>query len=165
MYGEHEMIRNVVSQALILGVATGLRSQTPLAVLTQVARHDPRVVRRGSAADRLRQPGAAVIMGASAIGEMVVDKLPFVPSRLTAPVLGGRILFAALGGAAITPSAHPAWRGAAAGVLGAVVGNYGGYYARTSLGKRIGWPDPAVALIEDAVVVTMSLLVIRATVD
>ncbi|MEJ7761270.1 MAG: DUF4126 family protein [Thermomicrobiales bacterium] len=159
------MRRDVVERAMVLGVATGLRSQTPIAVVAQVAQRHPTVVRRGSVAVRLREPRAAHFTGASAIGEMVADKLPFIPSRLTMPVLGGRILFGALGGAAITPSAHPAWLGAAAGAVGAVAGNFGGYHARVWLGKRTGWPDPAFALVEDTIAVTLSLWAARASVD
>jgi len=158
------MLQRVVERAFVLGLATGLRSQTPMAALALVAQRDPGVVRRGSAAVRLREPRAALFMGASAVGEMVADKLPFIPSRLTTPVVGGRILFGALGGAASTPSAYDAWQGAAAGVLGAMAGNYGGYHARVWLGERTGWPDPAVALVEDAVAISLSILAARAKV-
>ena len=152
-------------RAFALGLATGLRSQTAMAALALVAQRDPEVVRSGSPAARLRTPRAALFTGTSALGEMVVDKLPIVPSRLTAPVLGGRILFGGLTGAANTPLAYRPWEGAVVAMLGAVAGNYGGYYGRAWLGKRTAWPDPAVGLVEDAIAVSTALAAARTRVS
>jgi uncharacterized membrane protein len=84
-----------------------------------------------------------------AISEMIADKLPFTPSRLSAAPLALRIVSGAICGAAI----HGARKrllsgGAVLGGLGALAGAVTGYYVRQRLNHKM--PDVAVALLEDA---------------
>jgi uncharacterized membrane protein len=61
--------------SVILGAASGLRSQ--LGVAAVVARSDP------SLPSMFREPLIRRLLLAAAAGELVVDKLPATPSRLT----------------------------------------------------------------------------------
>jgi uncharacterized membrane protein len=53
----------------------------------------------------LMRPGAAVVARMAVTGELVVDKLPSTPSRLTPAGLGGRVAFAAFAGAVLARDA------------------------------------------------------------
>ena len=95
-----------------------------------------------------------------ALGELVADKLPATPSRVSAlPLLAravsggwsGRVVARQRGGSALL--------GAALGATGAVGGAWVGYRLRSFLTQRLGLPDAPVALIEDAVAI-MGLLTI-----
>jgi uncharacterized membrane protein len=46
------------------------------------------------------------------------------------------------------------------GVIGAIVGTYGGYQARTRSVKALGVPDVVIAVIEDIVAIGGGLLVL-----
>jgi len=48
--------------------------------------------------------------------------------------------------------------GIVVGILGAIVGTYGGYFARTRSVKALGVPDVVIAVIEDIVAVGGGLL-------
>ena len=66
--------------AYVLGVSAGLRSMTPLAVVAWAARGWPAVA--GSALGFMAAPVTGYVFAALAIGELIADKLPFIPSRL-----------------------------------------------------------------------------------
>jgi uncharacterized membrane protein len=72
--------------SVILGAATGLRSQ--LGVATVVARSDP------SLPSMFRHPWIRRLVLAAAAGELVVDKLPGTPSRLAPRGLVPRLALA-----------------------------------------------------------------------
>jgi uncharacterized membrane protein len=117
----------------MLGAATGLR--TSVGVGRLVARRYG-VLGRSAAA-------------AAICAELVLDKLPSTGSRLAPPALAGRLLVAALSGAALARGEHrrpfgPAVVSAAA-ALGAAKA---GHDARVALARRL--PDPVVAVAEDA---------------
>ncbi len=87
--------------------------------------------------------------------ELVSDKLPTTRSRLDPKPLGGRVLFAGVGGAALARSqrmsAIPAAAIAAAAALAAA---RVGHDARVACARRI--PDPVVAVVEDAVAIWLA---------
>jgi uncharacterized membrane protein len=81
--------------------------------------------------------------------ELVIDKLPSTPSRLDPKPLGGRALFAAVGGAVLARSRHTSAIPAVAIAAGAaLVAARVGHDARAAGARRL--PDSAVALVEDA---------------
>src|SRR5690606_2486359 len=98
---------------------------------------------------------AARVLPALALGELVADKLPFVPARTDPPALLGRVGSGALCGAAVA-----GWRGeptagaALAGTLGALGSTFLFYHLRKAAGEATGVPDPAIALAEDAAALT-----------
>jgi uncharacterized membrane protein len=145
--------------ALLLGVAAGLRSMTPLAVTAWAARswvplHD-------SALSFLAAPVTAYILTALAIGELIADKLPFIPSRLTIGPLGARLVSGAICGGALTVAAGQSLpMGAIVGAIGGLAGSFGGYQARRAGTASKVLPPVGVALIEDAIAIGLSILAV-----
>lgn len=147
-----------LARAALLGAATGIRSQLPLALLARAA--SARTIAPGDAAPAswLRHPRAAPLTTFSAAGETVADKLPFVPARTQPGPLLGRIAFGGLVGAiamqAQGESALPgALAGGAAGGLLAVAATE----LRAAGVKRTGLPDIAWGTLEDVVTLGVGL--------
>lgn len=143
-----------------LGGLTGLRTFTPLTVLAWEL-HLRRISILGSRLSFLHTTAAVVVLTLLAVGELVADKLPFMPSRLKAPGLIGRLIFGYVCGAV----AAQAWGGnwetcALAGSISAGVGAVLGYKARTELVSALRSPDFAIALLEDVIAIGGSILVI-----
>ena len=143
----------------LLGVSTGLRSFTPLAVAAWFARSGKLPV-KGTWASWLAHPAAVGGLTLAAAGEYVGDKLPSTPSR-TAPLpLVGRLILGGLVGAVVaTAFRRKVIGGIAMGAVGALAGSYGGFGARRGLTHGAGLPDLPVALTGD---VAAAALAVRA---
>jgi uncharacterized membrane protein len=146
--------------AFAIGVIAGLRSLTAPAAVCWAARVGWIDLRQSPLAfmDSLI---AASIFGLLAIGELIMDKLPFTPSRLAPGPLAGRFLLGGLAGAAVTSANSPSLiAGALAGALGGLAGAFGGYHARVGAVKSLHLPDFVVALTEDAVAIVGALFIL-----
>ena len=109
----------------------------------------------------LNSPVARYLFLALMLGELVLDKLPFTPSRKQPGPFIGRILSGGLAGAALAAGlCQSLAAGGVAGALGAVAGTLGGYQARTGLVRALAVPDYVVALAEDVVAVGGALLIV-----
>ena len=96
-----------------------------------------------------------------AIVELVADKLPQTPSRTAPPGLIARIVMGGLTGSCVAASgAQSIVLGATVGAIGAVIGCFAGYQARTRLVKTLNVQDLYIALIEDLVALGGSLWVV-----
>jgi uncharacterized membrane protein len=127
--------------SVILGAATGLRSQ--LGVAAVVARSDP------SLPSMFRDPWARRLVLAAAAGELVVDKLPGTASRLSPQGIVPRLALGALAASLSAQTRQASWLAAAAlGASSAAVAARLGHDARERLARHA--PDLAVALAEDA---------------
>lgn len=151
---------------LILGILTGLRTMTPMAVLCWFAYlhgHIPgeRVLMLTGWRSFVSNLVSPVIFTVLALGEFVGDKLPKTPSRTSPVGLAGRILFGVFIGVLIAPrvGGHPSLKGVTGGV-GAVLGTYGGWWLRTRLAARVGkdWP---IANLEDSFTIFASIMVMN----
>jgi uncharacterized membrane protein len=94
-----------------------------------------------------------------ALGEIVVDKLPGMPSRTNAAPLFARVTIGAFVGATVARHARPA--GGALGAATALLGSYCGAAVRGRVGRH-RLADIAVALLEDAAAVGTTALLARA---
>ncbi len=149
------------ARAAGLGALAGLRTFTPPAVLSHAARRN-RISLRRSPVAFLGSKAATNSLTGLAVGELVGDKLPFMPSRLAAEGLVARMASGALCGTAVVASSGPRKRrslaaGAAVGAASAVAGAFAGYHLRRWLGRRLNVPDPAIAVVEDMVAIGGSL--------
>ena len=127
--------------SMTLGAATGLRSQIGLAAM--VARSDP------SLPSIFRHPGIRRLLLTSAAGELVIDKLPATPSRLSPQGIVPRLALGALAASLSAQTRHSSWLPAAAlGATSAAIAAKLGHDARVALAHHA--PDLAVALAEDA---------------
>ncbi len=128
---------------LCAGLIAGLRSMSAPAAVSAALSHEHALAAR-----------AAPALRALAAGEMLADKLPFMPVR-TAPVaLAGRVLLGALSGAALAAAYRRSLLvGALLAGATAIPSSYAGLALRSAAVQRLGLPDPLVALLEDALVV------------
>ena len=144
---------NALLNAAALGVVAGMRSQLPLALLSLAARGNED---QQDLPDMLASPKVSSMLLVNAAGEIVVDKLPFTPSRL---IPGSLVVRTGIGGLAGSLVARAAGlqpiRGAAIGAVGALVGSYAGYQVRSGLVDASGMPDPLVAVLEDVAAVAL----------
>jgi uncharacterized membrane protein len=125
--------RSSLAAAALLGVATGMRSLLPLAVLS-VTQGSPR--------------GLQALLLPLAATELVRDKLPGTGSRLAPVPLAARIVAGGLGAAWLTRSRRPAPL-ILAGAAGALAGALLGSRARRRLPQATGTPDLPWAVVED----------------
>ncbi|HTZ58297.1 MAG TPA: DUF4126 family protein [Acidobacteriaceae bacterium] len=142
----------------LLGGVCGLRSMTAPAVVAWGARlgwlhlvHSFLAFLAGKI--------SLVVFSVFAIGELVADKLPFIPRRTQTGPLVVRIVFGAICGAALSISAASSpLAGAILGGAGGIAGAFAGYYYRRSLGGK--FPDILLALLEDVVAVGGGFLLV-----
>ena len=144
---------------LLMGVVAGLRTMMPAAALSWAAwlgilKLD------GTWLSFLGSIWTVILFTILAIGELVTDQLPSTPSRKVPVQFGGRVVFGSLAGVAIAGPAN--WLfGALAGVIGAVIGTFGGAELRSRLAAHFGKDQPA-ALIEDAIAIVGAALIVLA---
>ena len=125
-----------------LGLVAGLRSLTAPAAL---------FLARGGT--------IGIVLAVLAVGELIADMLPQIPSRTSPPALIARIVSGGIVGWFIT-GANTSFGivGAVLGILGAVVGAYGGRRVRIAAIERIG-AVPA-ALVEDVVAIALAAAIV-----
>jgi uncharacterized membrane protein len=145
--------------AFLIGVIAGLRSMTAPAAVSWAARFGWLHLENTWLAF-LGFAATPYILSLLAIGELVADKLPKTPSRKAAVPFTGRILSGALSGAALGATNDALMGGLLAGVLGAVAGTLGGYEFRARLVRAIGGNDLPIALLEDAIAIGGSFLIV-----
>ena len=149
------------ARAAGIGVVAGLRSQLPLALIS-LAVWRGELNSDGPVRGRLRSPRILAVLGLSALGELVGDKLPIVPSRTAPKPLAGRVLFGGVAGTVLSAeSGRSSLAGAALGGLGALLGSYAGQRARAALGRTTGVPDPVLGVVEDALALAIGSMVTR----
>lgn len=154
----------VYIRSAILGFVGGLRSMTPLAVLSLLRRGNKNSASPSDPLQYLDTPAAHIITGVLAAGEIFGDKLPIIPSRLSPGPLAGRLVIGALVGWAICRQANQSpIIGALLGAVGAASGSAAGYYARTWLAKVTKLPSPVLGTIEDLLALGVGALVARKT--
>jgi uncharacterized membrane protein len=141
------MWRRGIVASMLLGAASGLRFQ--LGVATVVARSD------SSLPQILRRPLTRRLLMVAAAGELIADKLPATPSRLAPPGIASRLLLGALAAGLFAETQRAPWRPAAAiGATSAALAAKLGHDLRARLARHA--PDPAVAVVEDAVAVGLA---------
>jgi uncharacterized membrane protein len=143
----------ILLYAFLIGCICGLRSMTAPAVVAWGA-HLGWLHLQGSWLAFFANNISLVIFSLLAIGELIADKLPFIPGRTQPGPLVVRILFGALCGLAICISgAASPLMGGLLGGLGAVAGAFAGYNYRRLLSSGSMLPDLLLALLEDLVAV------------
>jgi uncharacterized membrane protein len=145
--------------AFLIGVTSGLRSLTPLAVVSWAARLGCLHLANTSLA-LLGLPAAPYILSVLAVAELIADKLPRTPSRKAPMGFAARLVTGALCGAAIGAASQSVAAGLLAGVAGAVVGTLGGYEFRVRLVRATGGKDLPIALLEDAIAIGGAILIV-----
>jgi uncharacterized membrane protein len=144
--------------AFLIGCICGLRSMTAPAVVAWGA-HLGWLHLQGSLLAFFTNKFSLVIFSVFAIGELIADKLPFIPARTQIGPIAVRVIFGAICGAALCLSAAVSpLNGALLGAVGGVAGALAGYSYRHRLAPRV--PDLVLALLEDLVAVGSGLFVV-----
>jgi uncharacterized membrane protein len=138
-----------------IGLLTGLRSLTPLAVASMAEQRG--LLPSDGVLAPLAKPAVAAGIMALALGELAGDKMKSAPDRTIPPGLAARLVTGALAGAAVAPRGRRA-EGAALAVLGAMIGAYVGFEMRMAALKRYG--QTRTGLVEDALTVAGSMAVV-----
>lgn len=146
----------------LLGMMTGLRTMTPIAVVCWFAYLGPDggyLPVGGTWAFWAGKPVTAIVFTVLALGEFVGDKLPRTPNRTAPGPLLARVAFGGLVGAICATGVRGAdLEGIILGAAGALVGAFLGYYVRKHLVEWLGRPDWNIALVEDLSAVLLSVL-------
>ena len=146
--------------AFLLGVVAGLRSFTAPAVLAWAAHRNWLNV-HNTPLSFMASTAAMVIFILLAVGELIADQLPSTPSRTAPPGLIASIVTGGLCGAGIAAAATQSLvLGAVLGIVGALIGTFGGYQARTRLVKALKVPDLVIATLEDIIAIGGGLLIV-----
>ena len=146
----------IFALAFGVGVAAGLRSLTPPAVVAWAA-HLGWLNLNNSPLAFMGSIVTVVIFSILALFELFVDLQPSTPKR-TAPVpLGARILTGGLCGACLCAAGNQSLIiGAILGAVGGVIGAFAGYEIRRRLVAALHVKDIFVALPEDLVAIGLA---------
>ncbi|WP_369059119.1 DUF4126 domain-containing protein [Caulobacter sp. 73W] len=138
-------------RSILIGLATGQRSLTPIAVVAHAAR-------RGRAAPLplLSNPIVATGLAGLAAAEMGGDKMKSAPDRIVPIGMAVRLITGAFAGAAVARQGHRR-SGAALGAAAAVIGAYVGFDLRMRALRRYG--QTPSGLVEDALTLASALAV------
>jgi uncharacterized membrane protein len=143
-----------------IGLVTGLRSMTGPALVCWAA-HLGWLNLGGSRLAFMESTVATYGFSAAALGELIADKLPFIPNRTSPGPLFGRIVLGALsGGALCVAASYSSAVGTILGGVGGVIGAFAGYQARAVWVKTSRLPDWVIALLEDLVAVGGGFLLV-----
>ncbi|CUX53647.1 MULTISPECIES: DUF4126 family protein [Agrobacterium] len=142
---------------ILIGIVAGLRAMTAPAAVAWGAYLGWFDISQSSLSF-MGSIWAVAIFTVLAIVELITDQLPSTPSRKVPMQFGARIATGALSGAAIAATEGMVVVGLLAGVIGAVIGTFGGAAGRAHLANRFGRDLPA-ALIEDAIAIALALLI------
>jgi uncharacterized membrane protein len=141
---------------LLLGISTGMRTMTASAVLCWFAWLH--LLPQSGWTIWAGHPVSVLVFTLLAVGEYYGDTLPITPSRTDLPLVAGRVAFGALVGALAAHSIEePLVGGVLFGIIGALIGTFGGYRLRMYGAKRVG-SDLPVALSESALALALALL-------
>ena len=154
------------ARAATLGFVAGLRSMTPFALLAAASQRQGSptgfAAMQPAPLSLLRSRGTLVVTGLAAVGEIVGDKLPMVPSRLQTGPFIGRLVIGGLVGAAVGAGAklNPIICGILGGG-GAAAGSYAGASYRKAADDATGVPDVVWALLEDATAIGLGYTALK----
>jgi uncharacterized membrane protein len=143
--------------ALSIGFVAGLRAITAPAMVSWAA-FLGWLDLSGTFLSFLDNAWARWILTLLALLELVTDQLPSTPSRTVPVQFGTRLVMGALSGAAVGTDQGLMIPGLLAGIIGAIIGTFGGRALRSQLARAFGSDRPA-ALIEDAVAIGAALLI------
>jgi uncharacterized membrane protein len=143
--------------SLLIGMAGGMRSMTPLAAVALAAQRGD-LPEETDVGNFLAQP--LVVGGAMALaaGELAGDKWHKAPDRIVPAGLAARMVTGALTGAALAPRSQQA-AGAALGVLGAIVSSYITFNIRIRAMERYG--QFSTGVVEDVLAMAATTAVIQ----
>jgi uncharacterized membrane protein len=142
----------------LLGVVTGMRTMTAMAVLCWFAYRGDLSL-DDTWASWAAKLITAIIFTVLALAEFVADKLPKTPNRTAPALLASRVVMGGLVGAIVAAGLNGSeFEGVILCVGGALIGAFGGFLIRREIVLRLGCQDWPVALVEDASAILCAVL-------
>ena len=156
------MSASTVLRAAGLGAVAGVRSMSAPALLSRKASSGAMAGIEDTPFAVLASPKVARTLTLLAVGEAIADKFNSAPERISIPGLIGRASSGAFVGAVLfTSGGRQGAAGAALGLLSALAAAYSSYYLRVSMWEKLGAPNWALGLLEDAFAEGAGLLILR----
>ena len=141
---------NIYLRAIGIGTVAGMRSASAPALTSYYFVNNPSLFLDASPLKGLGQQTTSNVLKFMAAGELVADKLPFVPNRTDPGPLGARAVSGGVCAAAVFLAAGERPEvGAALGAASAVASAFLFMNLRRVLGKAMEIPDPIIASAED----------------
>jgi len=142
----------------LLGVVTGMRSMTAMAILCWFAYRGDLSL-DDTWASWAAKLVTAIIFTVLALAELFADKLPKASNRTAPGPLLVRIVMGGLVGSIVAAGLNGSeFEGAILGIGGALIGAFGGYLIRRDIVLRLAFKDWPVALVEDASAIICAVL-------
>lgn len=142
----------------MLGFVTGLRSMTPMAVLCWFAFTGQFDEVQGTWAEWTAKLSIAILFTVIAVAELLADKHPKIPDRVSPAPLVVRLFLGGLVGAiAAIGVAGSSLEGGFLGVSCALAGAFSGYYIRKEIIDRLQYENWQVALGEDVLAIGLAI--------
>ncbi len=150
----------ILTLSLAIGLVVGLRSMLGPAVVSWAA-YLGILPLADTSLSFVSSPISVAVFSLLAVGELIADKLPFIPSRTEPGPLVVRILSGGFCAVCLALSARQSVAiPAVAGAIGAVVAAFAGYRIRKHLVMRRGWRDFLVALPEDLIALALACFIV-----
>ncbi len=146
--------------ATLIGVVAGLRAMMAPAIVSWAAARGGLNV-SGHWFAFIGYRWTAWLLTVAAVAELITDQLPSTPSRKVPPQFGARIVMGGFSGAVIAGTTDNWVIGLVLGVVGAVIGTFGGAAFRGKLATAFGSDRPA-AIIEDIVAIVAGIAIVSA---
>lgn len=151
---------NIYLRAIGIGTVAGMRSTSAPALTSYYFAGNPSLFLDASRLKGLGQQTTSNVLKFMAAGELVVDKLPFVPSRTDPGPLVARAVSGGVCAAAIFLAEDEKPEiGAALGAAAAVAAAFLFMNLRRILGKAMEIPDPIIACAEDGLAIGIGFAV------
>ncbi|HKX31539.1 MAG TPA: DUF4126 family protein [Blastocatellia bacterium] len=151
---------NVFLLALGIGIVAGLRALTAPAAVSW-AGYLGWLDLKASPLAFMSSIVAVALFTLAALAEYVNDQLPKTPSRTAPPQLITRLVTGGLSGAGLyAASGQPLWTGALVGAVGAIIGTFGGYQARSRLVRGLQVKDIFIAIPEDLIAIGLAIFLV-----
>jgi uncharacterized membrane protein len=137
----------------LLGVTTGLRSMTPMALVCWYAYLGYLPV-DGTWASWTAHLWVAITLSVLAVGELIADKLPRMSNRTAIGPLLWRLIMSGMAGSIAAGAMNGSgFEGVLLAVLGALLGAFGGFMVRRDLVEKLACKDWHVAVSEDLITI------------
>lgn len=144
-------------RSLLIGLISGARSLTPIAVVANAAKYGQ--LPRGNGAPLFL--GSAPVRAATsalAVGEVLGDKMKSAPDRIVLAGLIARVITGAVAASALAPRRQRK-AAMALGAIGAIAGSYPTFHLRMKALRRFG--QTSTGLVEDAITLGLATAVVH----
>jgi uncharacterized membrane protein len=150
----------VAARAAILGLVAGIRSMTPLALLSWIS--PSREEGASTVEQLLKSPAGRATTAIAALGEIIADKFPVIPSRTNPVVLLGRVMIGGVAGMILCRRLHqPLVLGIISGATGAGIGSIASTSSRAWLSRTTKTPQALWGGVEDILALGLGILTVR----